>query len=49
MNDEDKQNALPGYLQPLLKDTPYARTKLIAAWDLLAPETQIQVLESMEI
>lgn len=39
-------NNIPSYLQELIEDKPSSLLKLVAAWDDLAIETQIQILYS---
>ena len=38
------ETSVPAYLQELLQPTPSGSAKLIAAWDGLTPETQMQML-----
>ncbi|WP_419657519.1 uncharacterized protein Dvar_66640 [Desulfosarcina variabilis str. Montpellier] len=45
---EDAKNKVPAYLVDLLQPTPSGTSKLIAAWDGLSVETQIQILLALE-
>lgn len=45
---EDPKRTLPPYLMDLLDPTPHGAAKLLAAWDGLTMESQMQVLFAMK-